>query len=176
MLRSKNKTPKLHRLLFYSYVWGLSDKRLLPQCDKTQSANVNMWFRRETSCTSARGTLQWFCPYDVATFAAVGLTFTIWTVAFCGCMSGISSLAKAALAFPRLAHYAFFICSLHPSQSGLLHFLDSEFFHKVLSWAGGLSQAKIIQYNTMQLYCQVTNAPGICHGVERTHPHTHTSH
>ena len=30
-----------------------------------------------------------------------------------------------------------------------------------------------IQYNTVHLYCQVTNAQGMCYGTKHTHTHTH---
>ena len=33
-----------------------------------------------------------------------------------------------------------------------------------------------VQYNTTQLYRQVTNAQGMCYGTKHTHTHTHTSH
>ena len=31
-------------------------------------------------------------------------------------------------------------------------------------------------YNTIQLYCQVTNTQGMCYGTKHTHTHTHISH
>ena len=33
-----------------------------------------------------------------------------------------------------------------------------------------------LQYNTIQLYCQVTNAHGMCYGTKHTRTRTHTSH
>ena len=33
-----------------------------------------------------------------------------------------------------------------------------------------------IQYNTIQLYCQVTNAQRLCDGTKHTHTRTHTGH
>ena len=50
----------------------------------------------------------------------------------------------------------------------------------VLPWlVYGVKQTSLVlsnKKNTIPLYCQVTNAPGICRGAERTHLHTHTSH
>ena len=37
-------------------------------------------------------------------------------------------------------------------------------------------QNNTIQYNTIQRYCQVTNAQRMCNGTKHTHTHTHTSH
>ena len=33
-----------------------------------------------------------------------------------------------------------------------------------------------LQYNTIQLYCQVTNAHGMCHGTKHTNTRNHTNH
>ena len=33
----------------------------------------------------------------------------------------------------------------------------------------------IIQYNTIQLYCQMTDAQEMCYGTKHIHRHTHTS-
>ena len=33
-----------------------------------------------------------------------------------------------------------------------------------------------VQYNTIQLYCQVTNAHGICYGTKHSYKHIHISH
>ena len=39
-----------------------------------------------------------------------------------------------------------------------------------------ISVMKTHKADTIQLYCQVTNAQGMCYGTEHNHTHTHTSH